>query len=69
VWVGENIYTEGHLVLIDFIGSLVGGELAPDDDADDARWVSLDEIHQYPLTLTMDDLIETLKERGEWPRR
>jgi 8-oxo-dGTP diphosphatase len=61
VWVGEYIDEDHHLVLIDFAGSLVGGELRAADDADEARWVPLDEAASYPLTTTMYDLIDTLR--------
>lgn len=61
VWVGEFIEDGHHLVLIDFSGIRTGGELRPGDDADDARWVSLDEAAGYPLTLTMHDLVDTLR--------
>jgi 8-oxo-dGTP diphosphatase len=60
VWVGEYIEGADHLVLIDFAGSVIGGRLEAADDADDARWVPLEEAANYPLTLTMYDLIDTL---------
>jgi len=61
VWVGEFIEDGHHLVLIDFSGIRTGGELRPGDDADDARWVAFDEISEYQLTLTMHDLVDTLR--------
>jgi acetyl-CoA carboxylase carboxyl transferase subunit beta len=61
VWVGEFIEAGHHLVLIDFSGTRTGGVLRPGDDADDARWVSLHEAGEYPLTLTMYDLVDTLR--------
>jgi len=60
VWVGEFLDGGHHLVLIDFDGVVVGGDLKASDDADDARWVPLEAAKNYPLTLTMYDLIETL---------
>lgn len=60
VWVGEFLDDEHHLVLIDFEGVVNGGDLMASDDADEARWVALDAAKNYPLTLTMYDLIETL---------
>lgn len=60
VWVGEVIEDGHHIVIIDFAGSVVGGELGAADDADDARWVPLDEAAHYPLTQTMRDLVDTL---------
>ena len=62
VWVGEHIEHEHHLVLVDFAASVTGGRLAAADDADDVRWVPLDDISGYPLTPTMYDLLDTLSE-------
>lgn len=61
IWVGEVIETGYHMVLIDFAGSVIGGELSPADDAADARWVPLEEAPGYPLTPTMYDLVGTLR--------
>lgn len=61
IWVGEVIDDSNHIVLIDFAGELVGGELTPADDAADARWVPLDEASTFPLTPTMYDLVGTLR--------
>lgn len=61
VWVGEHIDDDHHLVLIDYVGSIVDGEPSPEDDAEDVRWVRLDEAADYPLTPTMYDLIDTLR--------
>lgn len=61
VWVGEYIEDDFHLVLIDFAGTLLGGDLRPGDDADDVRWVPLDDLDHYPLTLTMYELVDTLR--------
>ena len=60
VWVGEFIDESNHLVLIDFDGLVTGGALLASSDADEARWVPISEARDYPLTLTMYDLIETL---------
>lgn len=62
IWAGETITEFGHLVLIDFLGSVTGGELTAADDADEAVWVSLDEAATLPLTPTMPDLIALLKD-------
>lgn len=61
VWVGEHIDSEHHVVLIDFFGRPVGGDLRAADDADDARWVALEETDNYPLTPTMYELMDTLR--------
>jgi ADP-ribose pyrophosphatase YjhB (NUDIX family) len=61
VWVGEVVEGEYHIVLVDFAGSVRSGDLAAGDDADDVRWVSLDEAADYPLTATMYDLVNSLR--------
>lgn len=61
VWVGEALGEDHHIVLIDFRGTLLGGEMGAGDDADDVRWVPLDEASQYPLTPTMYALVDTLR--------
>lgn len=61
VWTGEHIAADYHVVLIDFTGTVVGGELQAGDDADEVRWVDLSEATEYPLTGTMFDLVDTLR--------
>lgn len=61
VWVGEFIDDTYHIVMIDFAGQVVGGELQAADDAEEVRWVPLEEAAEYPLTLTMYDLVDTLR--------
>ena len=63
IWVGEHISDHGHIVLIDFLGSVVGGEVIAGDDADRAEWVPLALAADYPLTSTMYELIEMLDSR------
>ena len=63
VWVGEHISEHGHIVIIDFEGHVVGGELAAADDAEQARWVGLNQVADYDLTPTMYDLVEVLQKR------
>jgi len=60
IWSGESISTHGHIVLIDFLGSVLGGELAASDDAERALWVDVEKVHELPLTPTMHDLLEAL---------
>jgi 8-oxo-dGTP diphosphatase len=63
IWVGEHVSDQGHIVLIDFLGSVAGGELTAGDDADRAEWVPMGEVGDYPLTTTMQELIEALGSR------
>ena len=62
VWVGEHISDHGHIVLIDFLGSVVGGEVIAGDDAEQ-RGVgrALGVAGNYDLTSTMYDLVELLR--------
>lgn len=63
IWAGEHISDHGHIVLIDFLGTVIGGELEAADDADRAEWVPLFEAADYPLTPTMYELIDVLRAR------
>ena len=61
VWTGEHIDDDFHIVLLDFAGSVRGGELRAGDDAEDVRWIPLRDVADYPLTPTMYDLVDTLR--------
>lgn len=61
-WVGEHITDTRHIVLIDLYATATGGSLAASDDAAEAEWVGLDMVDSYPLTPTMHDLIEELRQ-------
>lgn len=63
IWAGEHISDHGHIVLIDFLGSVVGGTLVAGDDAQRAEWVPLDRATEFPLTSTMYELIDILVAR------
>lgn len=60
-WVGEHIEADHHIVLIDFLGKVVGGELRASDDATEVAWVPLDDTGDIELTLTMHQLLDTLR--------
>ncbi|MCZ6662175.1 MAG: NUDIX hydrolase [Actinobacteria bacterium] len=62
IWSGESISVHGHLVLIDFLGSVLGGELAASDDAEQALWVDVEKANELALTPTMHDLLAELEE-------
>lgn len=38
-----------HYVVVDLLGRYTGGELRAADDADDARWVGLEELDSLPM--------------------
>lgn len=61
IWVGEHLSENHHIVLIDFVGTVVDGTLEAADDADEARWVELSAAEEYPLTPTMYELVEELR--------
>lgn len=48
----------------DFVASVVGGTLAPGDDADDARWFHPDELDSVALT---NNLLGYLRDAGVTP--
>lgn len=48
----------------DFVASVVGGSLAPGDDADDARWFHPDELDSVALT---NNLLGYLRDAGVTP--
>lgn len=60
-WVGELIDDANHIVLIDFHATVIGGDLAAADDADDVAWVPLESASSIALTDTMHDLLDTLR--------
>lgn len=62
VWVGESIGSDHHIVLIDFLGRAVGGDLAVGDDAAEARWVAIEDAYDMDLTPTMYGLLDVLLE-------
>jgi len=67
LWAGESIGPgdppEWHFALVDFDASVVGGELQAGDDAAEARFVPLEEVAEYPITLSMTSLIDQVLAR------
>lgn len=65
VWVGESIGPgwppAWHYVLVDFLGRVVGGALAAQDDASEAGWFRLPEARRLELTPTMPSLLDALE--------
>lgn len=68
LWVGDIIDPadppEYHYTIVDFAATLVDGELRAGDDAEEARWIPLDEVRSYRLTPTMEDLLQALLGSG-----
>jgi 8-oxo-dGTP diphosphatase len=55
--------TEGrlryHYVVLDYLARYVGGELQAADDADDARWIRLEELERLPMLAATREMIRT----------
>lgn len=62
IWVGESISDDHHLVLIDFLGQAVGGDLQAADDASELKWVTIEDAYEMELTPTMFELLDVLME-------
>jgi 8-oxo-dGTP diphosphatase len=62
IWVGESIEDDHHLVLIDFLGQAIGGELAPSDEAIDAQWFNIEDAYDLDMPATMYQLLDVLVE-------
>jgi len=63
IWAGESIGDHGHIVLIDFLAEATEGDLKPGDDAEEAEWVEIDDLGDWPLTPTMFQLLDVLREK------
>lgn len=57
----EAIHHDHHVVILDFLAAVVGGELRPGDDADEVAWVTRAELEARPTT---DGLLEFLDTHG-----
>lgn len=56
-----------HFVIADFLCRPSGGALNHDSDAEDARWVRLDELADYRITQKATTVIQMAVDRkGEW---
>ncbi len=60
----DLMLTGYHYILIDYFAYPTGGTLTPGSDADDARWVPIEDLDQYELT---EHLRERLREMGVLP--
>lgn len=65
IWVGESISPGHHIVLVDFAGRAVGGNLVAGDDASEVAWVPIQDAYEMDLTPTMYDLLDVLTEMHE----
>ncbi|MXX63696.1 MAG: NUDIX domain-containing protein [Acidimicrobiia bacterium] len=64
IWAGEaldpSLPPQHHVVIIDYTGRVVGGELAAGDDAARVEFVPIEDLRSRPLTPTMFDLLDKL---------
>ena len=64
VWVGDVLDDADppayHYTVVDFLATVVGGELSAGDDAAEVRWLPVEEVRAMRLTPTMFDLIDKL---------
>ena len=49
-----------HYVIVDLMADFISGELNPDDDAADARWVAPEELKDLPLSPSTRELLRRL---------
>lgn len=49
-----------HYIIIDLAAEYISGKLAPADDADDARWISPEELASLPVTATTLELLKKI---------
>ncbi len=54
-----------HFVVLDFFVKVRGGELRASDDAEEIRWVPLDEAEKYDLTKTFRSFLQRNRARLE----
>lgn len=57
----EHIVGDHHIVILDFLAVVTGGQLAARDDADDVAWVTRRELEDLPTT---DGLVDFLDAHG-----
>ncbi|MEM3626680.1 MAG: NUDIX hydrolase [Candidatus Bathyarchaeia archaeon] len=56
--VDENGRIKYHFVIVDYFLKLKGGTLKAADDAEELKWVELDEVENYDLTKTIRSFFE-----------
>jgi ADP-ribose pyrophosphatase YjhB (NUDIX family) len=61
----ENGKIKFHYVIIDFFAEVVGGELRPNSDALDAKWVDLDDLDSIEVVDFVRKLAKRLKSGKE----
>jgi len=59
--VRDNTGIKFHYVIIDFFAKVVGGELRVGSDAEDAKWISFDELDEVEIVDFVKKLIDNFK--------
>ncbi len=49
-----------HYIVLDYFGFYLEGEVSAGDDADDAQWISLDDLNQLQLNKKTDSALKSL---------
>lgn len=63
----EKGKVEYHFVIVDYFLRLKGGELKAADDAEELKWVSLDEVEEHNITNTFEGFSPKKHEKVENP--
>jgi 8-oxo-dGTP diphosphatase len=53
-----------HYVVLDYLAYYVAGELHAADDADDARWIRVEELERLPMLAATRDMIRRTAEQA-----
>lgn len=61
----ENGQVKYHFVIVDYLVSLKGGTLKAGSDAEDLRWVSLEDVDGYDLTKTFREFFTRNRQKLE----
>ena len=59
--VRDNTGIKFHYVIIDFFAKVVGGEIRVGSDAEDAKWISFDELDEVEIVDFVKKLIDNFK--------
>ncbi len=56
----EEGKTKYHFIILDYLAEPISGEVNPQDDALDAKWVTPSELKKFELTSTFIDMLKRL---------
>jgi len=59
----ENGKIEYHFIIVDYFVKLRGGELNAADDAEELKWVALDDVEKYNITSTLRAFLQRNMEK------